>query len=357
MASNYIQLARSVMGNPSFHVILEAVLADSMISLTDWENNSTKYNKDETEKSKSLGDVQLDANDFVNTHKSGDSISRSKYLFLPTTFALNPADGVHILTHISELIKNDGHITVSVRPGFGVEDEQTAYPAGWYKNFTADSRHLVTDQLGSGSIIYAINGIPLSQWLKKTASANVPITATPKTEWLTKIVKSINDAQSDIRVKSEKTRIPGFSDLESDYRILSTTTGDSILLISPNDKNAAYILKKKMLYNGVATDYDSAAYELMSKFIADWRRKPRGTKKENIPVPNLEEKRKPRLRFRDWLDNENNINGYALRRDYHTDSIENLVKGGINYADGKKLKDEGTPTATQTATTPPVPAQ
>lgn len=352
MLSNRIQILRESLGNPSFQDLLEAVLTESMVGLSDWESNSTKWDADENEKPKRSGDIQIDAAEFIQAQKPGDSISRIKYVFLPTEFAMSQADGVHILAHISELLKDKGNITVSVRPGFGVEDEHTAYPARWYKNFTADSKHLVNDQLGNGAVIYAIDGVPLSQWLKKTVTMDAPIDVNPKTEWLAKIVKAINDAQTDVKVKSERPRIPGFTD--DAYRILSTTEGDSVLLISPIMANAAYILKKKMKYNEAVADYDVAAHELMTKYIADWKRKPRGTKREDLPAPNLEEKRQPRLRFRDWLDDNGNINGYALRRDYHTGDIENLIKGGINYADGKKLIDAKK--AAQPAPTP-TPAQ
>lgn len=328
----------------SFNVLLEAVLTESYIKLNDFENNPN-FKVDHTGALTEPKQVQLTPTDFVNLANPGSSISRSGYYFLPMKFAMSTIDGAAIIAHINALLQQGQAVTLTGTPGFGIDEGewQGAYPARFYKTFGFEAKQMVEDQLGRGLVITAINGEPLSRWLARPA----PIAPTSGgsiwgkgeiPEWLEDVAVIVDDAVRNGKVNAERSRIEGF---EGDL-VLSTPQGDSVLVISKDPAKAAYVLRKKI----DGTDWDVWITAKMKELYAKYRRKPAGTKKENIPAPNLNDKRRPKLSLRDLLTGVDG--GYALRRaigfkqDQHMrDELKKLIGSGINYADGRALADPG----------------
>jgi hypothetical protein len=324
----------------SFYVLLEAVLTESYIKLNDFET-SPNFRVDHTGIHTEPKQVSLAATDFVSLINPGSSISRSGYLFLPMKFAMSPIDGATVIAHISALVRS-GEVTVTGYPGFGIDDGewQGAYPARFYKTFGFEAKQQVEDQLGTGLVIAAINGEPLSRWLTRPAH----ITATNGSiwgkgevpEWLEDVAVVVDEAVRNGKVNAERSRIEGF---EGDL-VLSSSQGDSILLISKDPAKAAYILRKKI----AGTDWDVWITTKMKELYSKYRRKPIGTKKENALAPNLDTKRRPKLSLRDILIEVDG--GYALRRaigfrqnQQMRDELKKLINNGVNYADGRALAD------------------
>lgn len=327
--------------NTSFNTLLEAVLTESYIKLSDFETNPS-WRVDHTGAPTDPKQVTLTPSDFVNITTPGASISRSGYIFLPMKFAMTPMDGAVVMSHLNSLLQK-GDVTITGYPGFGIEEGewQGAYAARFYKTFAHEPKLMVEDQLGRGLVVAAINGEPLSRWVVKPAPIAVgekPWGPGEIPDWLGDLAVVVDEAIRDKKVNAERSRIEGF---EGDL-VLSTPQGDSILLISKDPAKAAYILRKKI----AGTDWDSWVTAKMKELYSKFRRKPAGSKKEDLPAPNLKDKRRPKLSLRDILTEVDG--GYALRRaighgqDQHMrDELKRLVDNGINYADGRALADTG----------------
>lgn len=282
--------------------------------------------------------------------RSGESISASKDIYLPD-FALSADEYNDILAHIKYANDEKGSITLTTLPGFSIGNGALPSAAAVLKNLPAEDRESSSQQEGGG-IVIALDGVPLSKLLEKP----VPVTLTDVLgtmgkggkkddgsgpAWLTTLSAAIDE-----RLKGKKvdfntlTRTPGFmGDL-----VISTREGDSVLIVSKGTARAAYIMKKKYAYpDGNTTDWDVALNTLMTEFATKFRResRPRRTSKENIPAPNLETVRYPKLRLRDNLKETGN--GYALRRDYHVDDIVDIVDDGVNYVSARKHAEETVP--------------
>jgi len=323
----------------SFNVLLEAVLTESYIKLNDFET-SPNFRVDHTGTPTEPKQVPLTAADFVNLNSPGSSISRSGYLFLPMKFAMSPMDGAAIVSHLAALLQN-GDVTITGFPGFGIDEGewQGAYPARFYKTFGFEAKQMVEDQLGKGLIIAAINGEPLSRWLSKPAPIEAGAGVWGKGEipdWLGDLAVIVDEALRNNKVNAERSRIEGF---EGDL-VLSSHQGDSILLISKDPAKAAYILRKKI----AGTDWDVWITAKMKELYSKYRRKTAGTKKEDLPAPKLDDKRRPKLSLRDLLAEVDG--GYALRRaigfkqdQRMREELKKLIDNGVNYADGQALAD------------------
>ena len=331
----------------SFNLLLEAVLTEGYIKLGDWESNPN-FHVNHLNAVIGPKQIELMPQDFVSTTNPGSSLSKSGYLFLPMNFALERADGMKMVGHIADQLKQAGKVTLTALPGFGIEDDewQGAYPARFYKTFGAEAKQRVEDQLNTGYIITAINGEPLSRWIAKPSSIDMDTSAPGSAaksfwggkipDWLGDIATEIDDAVRTGRVNVERSRTTGF---EGDL-VLSTNRGDSVLIISKDPARAAYIIKKKIQGN----DWDVWLNTNMKELYSKYRRKPAGTKKEDMPNVNLKDKRKPKLSLRDMLMSAEG--GYALRRavgfkqdQQLRNEIKQLINNGVNYADGKHLAD------------------
>ncbi|MEM3000591.1 MAG: hypothetical protein QXU32_00820 [Nitrososphaerales archaeon] len=339
----------------TFNALLEAVFHG--LSLHDWETNP-RWGTDETGKHVGASKFVLAASDFVATSAPGHSISKSDYLFLPTGLVISNSDGVRLLKHIAYLIKNDGKVVFDVYPGFGLETDihKGAMPAIIYKHMTHEEQQLVDDQVGRGKIIFAMNGEPLSYWLgidppKTISDGDTPLDvfvanatkSDESREWLSDFIKIVEKATDDGKVTQNVSKVRGF-----EYNlVLSSKGGDSVLVISHNIAKAAYIFKKQMWIESdqgpVSSDWDVVVDTKMREFIARYRRRPRGTKGEDIPAPNLTDAVQPRLALRYWMEETERRwgvqQGFALRRDYHLKNIADLIDSGINYSTAEMLAD------------------
>ena len=283
--------------------------------------------------------------------RPGESISASKDIYLPD-FAFKDEDEYKaVLAHIKYAIDEKGSVSLTTLPGFSVGDGTLPSAAAVVQHLSAEQRTFASQQEGGG-IVIALDGVPLSKLLEKP----VPVTLADVLgtmgkggkkddgsgpAWLTTLSAAIDE-----RLKGKKvdfntlSRTPGFiGDL-----VISTREGDSVLIVSKGAARAAYVMKKKYTYpDGSTTDWDVALNTLMSEFATKFRResRPRRTSKENIPAPNLETVRYPKLRLRDNLKETGN--GYALRRDYHVDDIVDIVDDGVNYASARKHAEETVP--------------
>lgn len=331
----------------NFETLLESVLTENAARLSDLESNS-KYHKDEkgvdTHK-----DIELQASDFVYTVAPGSSISKSGNLFIPMPFAMNAEDGKHIVRYINNLLQTNQSVKLSVVPGYGI-DSENVYPASVIHVLPHEEKALIADQLGNGFIIVGVNGDKLSSIISKPLPANYSTenelgskdSGKPRDEWhvpewLDSLRKMIDEMVATGKLKVEKARMHGFTG----ELIFSTPTGDAVLITDTVMSKAAYVVKKKVLVPQsvegesakVALDYDVYINELMEKFIAKYRRKAAGTKKDTFNKPNLETKRHPRLSLRDELIKHDN--GFALRRDFNLDVIKQMFDNGINYDHAK----------------------
>jgi hypothetical protein len=365
MPFDYISFIKSVLHEsgeePSFDILLEAVLVEGYVK--DWDT-SDKWAVDENGKHIGSRDVTIDSNNFENVSSPGASISRNGYIFLPVPFAIGDNDGKRILRHIAGIVKDKGSVTVSVYPGYGVESESGSgtYPAKMYKQLPAETKTTIGDQIGNGMIIHAIDGEPITNWLDipppidvdetRLSPLDVFLGRTGRTmdvpKWLEELVQAIDIATRDGKVKADLARkVRGF---ESSL-VLSTPNGDAVLVIAKEAQNAAYVFKKRMWIESdegtkpVDSDWDVIVSKKMKDFIARFKRRPRGTKKEDIPAPQLEAKRQPRLALRDWMhktEKEWGIEqGYVLRRDFNKAHIIDLMNNGISYMSGLALADSG----------------
>lgn len=355
--------------NTPFDLLMEAAVGEhrQWVTLSDWETNGTKWGVAEDGHPVGSRDFTIDAGDLERTAVGGSSISKSQYLFLPMTFAMTPHEGQEAFMRIMAAIKEKGSVTVSTWPGYGV-DEDGAYPALVVGKLPAETRSMIEDQLGRGGVIYAVDGVPLSQFMVKgvalpgeegsseserfkrwmggdeTRGGN----GGPAPVWLTKLSGDIDAAIRNGTIKAEISRIKKF---EGEL-ILSTPQGDAVMLVSKQYAKAAYILRKKMDINGAPTDYDVAVSGKMNEFSASFKRKPRGQKLDlDVDLGDLDalkrkakgaldregdqpaHKRPPRLMLRDWLKETDN--GYALRRDVRIEDIRALLASGLNFEDGR----------------------
>jgi hypothetical protein len=331
----------------SFITLLEAVLSEGIVRLHDWETDP-KFKYDHEGNPAEYKEATITAEDFVNNARPGQSISKSQYIFTPVDFALTPGDGAKMVAHIAALIKQNGSVTVTTLPGFGIEEDR-AYAARWYKTFTHEAKTLVQSQLGQGLVLTAINGESLSRWLVKPSPFD---TSDPETvskhwkggkvpDWLADLASEIDEAVQAGRVNVERiTKIEGFNgDLA-----LSTPKGDAVLLVSKDPSRAAYIVRKKI----DNTDWDMWMYNKMKELYQTYRRKPAGTKKEDLPNLNLKDKRQPKLSARDELSKLGA--GYALRRaighkspqgsnQQMREEMKLLINNGVNFEEGRHLAD------------------
>lgn len=356
-----------------FDMLIETVIGEmrQWTDIKDWENNGAKWGVDENGKHVGSRDFILDSGDLAKTAVGGASISRANYLFLPMTFALNPTDGEEAFKRIMYDVKTKGSVKVSTWPGYGVEGEG-AYPAMVISKLPAETRSMVQEQFGQGGIVYAVDGIPLSQYMVKALqlpggegddeSARFRTWVNPGGEgeggrgsrseytppWLLKLSGEIEGAIKAGKVKAEISRIKGF---EGEL-ILSTPAGDAVLLISKQYAKAAYIFRKKVDLEGNPTDYDVAISTKMVEFMKEFKRKPRGEKmRTDLGLDDIaalrqqargaleraeaqpEGKRPPRFKLRDWLTETDN--GYILRRDVRAEDLRRLINGGLNFEDGR----------------------
>ncbi len=376
-----------------FTVVVEMMLNEEAqwLNLKDWETNQQRWGKDDQNRMVGSRELSLPYEDIEKTVAPGASISKTKNIFLPLHFAIPKEEAVEVMKRILAYAKQNGSVTVSTWPAYGVEGV-SAYPAQVVKSLPADDRNLAT-QTGLGGAIYAIDGQPLSRvmtmptpigsddekidevgkfhkWAGITTDAEGNIIGGgegrggrgaegPAPEWLVKLSSVIDGVIRSGEVKVELSRMKGFQG----EIIFSTPHGDSVLLLSRERSKAAYVFKKKMDLDGVPTDYDVATSKKMTEFQTTYSRKPRGVKKtgETEPVPQDvegikaavkkakdqmkrageqsvgDDKRQPRLMLRDWLKETDN--GYALRRDVRAEDILRLLKSGINYVDGLRLAD------------------
>ena len=361
--------------NPPFDTLLEAVMGESRqwADLKDWETNSTKWGVNERGQHVGSKDYNIDANDVEKTAVGGASISKRQYIFLPMTFAINAMQGEEILKRILGDLRLKGSVKVSTWPGYGVEGEG-AYPAMVISKLPAETRSMVQDQIGQGGIIYAVDGVPLSEYMVKTmelpgAEGEDEWTRLKKwlgggagesgegggredyvPEWLMRLSGEIEGAIKAKRVRADISRMKGF---EGEL-VLSTPSGDAVMVISKRYAKAAYILRKKMNLDGAPTDYDVAISTKMNEFLKDYHRKPRGEKmRTDFSIDDImalkrksrgaldrageqpSQKRLPRFLLRDWLGETDN--GYILRRDVRAEDIRRLIGGGLRFEDGRTL--------------------
>lgn len=363
--------------NPPFDILVEAAIGSRQwVDLKDWESNQSKWAVDENGRHNNR-DYTIDANDLVRTAVGGASISKSKYVFLPMTFALGPQEGEEVVKRLITDIKSKGSVRVSTWPGYGVEGE-SAYPAMVVAKLPAEERSMMEDQFGHGGVICAVDGVPLSQYMVKAIELPggegeseadrfrrwVGVSAGgeggwrgesgPVPEWLIKMSSEIDAAIRAQTIKAEIARIKGF---EGEL-ILSTPHGDAVMLVSKQYGKAAYVFRKKMNLNGAQVDYDVAISTKMTELMKDFKRKPRGQKTGLDPDIDLgdidalkrrakgqldraagqpEYKRPPRFVLRDWL--EETDNGYALYRDVRAEDIRRLMTNGINFEDGRTFAE------------------
>lgn len=356
-----------------FDLLIETVIGEmrQWTDIKDWQTNSAKWGVDENGKNVGSRDFTLDANDLVRTAIGGASISKRDYVFLPMTFALNPTDGEEAFKRIMYDVKLNGSVRVSTWPGYGVEGEG-AYPALVISKLPAETRSMVQDQLGQGGVVYAVDGVPLSDYMVKAVqlpggegddeSKRFRTWVNPGGEgeggrgsrseyvppWLMKLSTEIEGAIKAQKVKAEISRIKGF---EGEL-ILSTPAGDAVLLISKQYARAAYIFRKKVNLEGTPTDYDVAISTKMVEFMKEFKRKPRGEKmRTDLGLDDIaalrqqargaldraeaqpETKRPPRFKLRDWLTETDN--GYILRRDVRAEDLRRLMNNGLNFEDGR----------------------
>lgn len=383
--------------NPPFSLIMEMMLneAAQWVNLKDWETNQQRWGKDDKNRMIGSKDFTLTYEDLEKTVVPGQSVSKTKNIFLPLPFAIPKEEAVEVMQRLLAYAKQNGSVTVSTWPAYGVEGTST-YPAQTINALPADER-TVAQQVGIGGCIYAVDGNPLSRvmtmplpigsheeklteiakfhkWAGITTDETGDITGGdprhdpngPVPEWLLKLSKLIDDTIRAGEVKVELSRVTGF---EGEI-IFSTNHGDSVLLLSKERSKGGYVFRKKMVVNGTPADYDAAVSRMMKEFQASYKRRPRGVKNtgEGMPVrgdaegiraeidkarrqlsaagKQLEtgDKRQPRLKLRDWL--KQTENGYMLRRDFRAEDIARLLQGGINYIDGVRLSDPNTPIPT-----------
>lgn len=356
-----------------FDMLIEAVIGEmrQWADIKDWQTNGAKWGVDENGQKVGSKDFTLSASDLAPTAVGGASISKAHYIFLPMTFALNPADGETAFKRIMNDVRANGSVRVSTWPGYGVEGEG-AYPAMVISKLPAETRSMVEDQIGQGGIIYAVDGVPLSDYLVKAIalpggegddeSQRFKAWVNPGGDseggrgsrsdyappWLMKLSGEIEGAIKAGKVKAEISRIKGF---EGEL-ILSTPAGDAVLLISKQYAKAAYIFRKKVDIDGNPTDYDVAISAKMVEFMREFKRKPRGEKmRTDLSLDDIEAlrrqargaqdraeaqpegKRPPRFKLRDWLTETDN--GYVLRRDVRAEDLRRLINGGLNFEDGR----------------------
>jgi hypothetical protein len=360
-----------------FDLLLEAVIdeARQWADLKDWESNSSKWGVDENGRHAGSRDFTLDSSDLARTAVGGSSISKGQYVFLPMTFAMSPGEGEEAFKRMMYDIKAKGSVRVSTWPGYGVEGEG-AYPAAVVAKLPAEARSMMQDQIGQGGIIYAVDGVPLSDYLvksmalpgeegddewsrfKKWVNPGGAEDAGPRggksdyiPPWLMKLSGEIEAAIKTGKVKAEIARIKGF---EGEL-ILSTLSGDAAMVVSKLYARAAYIFRKKMDINGASTDYDVAVSAKMSEFTKEFQRKPRGEKmRTDLTIDDImvmkqrakgalersadqPAKRPPRFMLRDWIAETDN--GYVLRRDVRAEDIRRLLEHGLNFEDGRALAE------------------
>lgn len=377
--------------NPPFSVIVEMMLNEETqwLDLKDWETNQQRWGKDDQDRMIGSKDFALPYEDIEKTVVPGASISKTKNIFLPLPFSIPKEEAVEIMRRILAFAKQNGSVTVSTWPAYGVEGT-SAYPAQVVKKLPADDRS-VAQQVGLGGAIYAIDGHPISRVMtmpmpigtddeKLSARSKIDIWANvttdesgniisaggrgrgdegPPPDWLIKLISAIDSVIRSGEVKVELSRMKGFQR----EIIFSTDHGDSVLVLSKERSKAAYLFRKKMDLNGTPTDYDVAVSQMMTEFQRSYKRRPRGVKRtgETDPVPQNPNEiiaaarraqdqlrrageqqdagptRQPKLLLRDWLKKTNN--GYALRRDFRAEDILKLLSGGINYEDGRRVAD------------------
>lgn len=369
MSSRFTILLRHLLNECSisvnFNTLLEAVLTEG-VSLQDWETNA-RWGADENGKNAGPQEVTLEANDFVNMASPGVSISRSGYLFLPSGFAMSRSDGSKILKHISASIRMNGKVTFGTYPGYGVETDsfQAAYPALMFKHFTHEEKVAAEDQVGRGRIIFSMDGQPLSELLTMSAPREVADApdesrsildiflnpgGRPKPEggeipeWLHELLGAVDQATKAGSVTQSLAKARGF-----EYNlVLTSPESDSVLVLSRDMARAAYIFKKQMYMEKGGegpqpSDWDAVVNNKMKEFTLAYKRRPRGTKGENIPAPNLSDAPQPKLALRYWMaatENKWSVQqGYALRRDFNSNNIVQLMANGINYTAGIALAD------------------
>lgn len=359
-------------------LLIESVIGEGRqwADLKDWEFNGSKWGVDENGRHIGSKEFTLDANDLVRTAVGGSSISKRNYVFLPMSFAMDPDTGEAVFKHIMSDVRSKGSVKVSCWPGYGVDDDG-AYPALVLSKLPAETRSLVQEQIGQGGIIYAVDGVPLSQYAVQGISlpgAEGDSESTrfrrwvnpgggeegvrggrdggPVPEWLLKLSNEIDAAIRGGTIKAEISRIKGF---EGEL-ILSTPQGDAVMIVSKQYGKAAYVLRKKMNIDGNQVDYDIAISGKMTEIAKDFHRKPRGEKlgidtdmddlgalkrrakgQMDREAEKPAHKRPPRFVLRDWLTDTDN--GYALYRDVRAEDIRRLVTGGLSFEAGRGLAE------------------
>lgn len=358
-------------------LLIESVIGEGRqwADLKDWETNGSKWGVDENGRHIGSREFTIDASDLVPTAVGGSSISKKNYVFLPMSFAMDPDTGEAVFKHIMSDVRTKGSVRVSCWPGYGV-DEDSAYPALVLSKLPAETKSLVQEQIGQGGIIYAVEGVPLSQYAVQGISlpgaegdsesmrfrrwvnpggeegTRGGRDGGPAPEWLLKLSGEIDAAIRENKIKAEISRIKGF---EGEL-ILSTPQGDAIMLVSKQYGKAAYVLRKKMHIDGNEVDYDIAISGKMTEIAKDYHRKPRGEKlgldtdlgdlgalkrrakgQMDREGEKPAQKRPPRFVLRDWLTETDN--GYALYRDVRAEDIRRLILNGLNFEDGKKLAE------------------
>lgn len=360
-----------------FDLLLEAVIGEARqwADLKDWASNSNKWGVDENGRHTGSRDFTLDSSDLARTAVGGASISKGQYVFLPMTFAMTPDQGEEVFKHMIHDIKAKGSVRVSTWPGYGVEGEG-AYPAAVVAKLPAEARSMMQDQVGQGGIIYAVDGVPLADYLvksialpgeagddewkrfKRWVNPEGAEDAGPRggradyiPQWLMKLSGEIEAAIKTGKVKAEIARIKGF---EGEL-ILSTLNGDAVMVVSKLYARAAYIFRKKMDINGATTDYDVAISAKMNEFTKEFQRKPRGEKmRTDLTIDDIAAmkqkargalerssdqpaKRPPRFALRDWIAETDN--GYVLRRDVRAEDIRRLMENGLSFEAGRALAE------------------
>jgi hypothetical protein len=342
--------------NLNFNTLLESVLTEAIVDIDVLESDS-KYHVDENNINKHTN-IKLDKSDFVLFTNPGTSISRSRYIFSPMPFSLNLNDGAYIVKYIKEKLETQESVDLEVIPGYGVDGENI-YPANTIKVLTHEERVLIQDQLGKGHIIIGIDGQKISSILKDRVVAQTPETDREprdrrRREWvLPKWLESLNSIVSEMKtsgnLRIDPSRIKGF---EYEW-VYSTNNGDAVMLLGEGTDRAAYIVKKKVVVeptkktdeqgsgNMIVMDYDAYMNDRMVRFTQTYNRRQAGTTKDDIPMPNLEIRRVPKLAMRDELEKFDN--GFALRRDFRVEDIRRILENGINYQFARQIADS-TPT-------------